>query len=98
MFGAGAKSEAAAKVRYDGSACMNVRSVTTVCKALDAKSNIAQPLSWAELSDILWFVETCVTSRNLFFDGTVPQQTASQALEAVGQLKQNNELKSFQIS
>src|SRR5579864_1040467 len=87
-----------AKVRYDGSACVNVRSVASVCKLLAAEGGVAEPLAWRDVSGVLWFVETCVTSKNLFFDGTVPAKTATEALDAVEQLKHGRELKPFQVS
>ena len=88
----------AGAVRYDGSAVLNVRSVASVCKLLAVEASVTEPISWAELSDVLWFVETCVFSRNLFFDGTVPRQTAAQALDAVEQLKRGRELDRFQVA
>jgi hypothetical protein len=87
-----------AKVRYDGSACVNVRSVASVCKLLAGNGGAAGPLTWRDVSGVLWFVETCVTSKNLFFDGTVPAETAAEALDAVEQLKHGRELKRFAVS
>jgi hypothetical protein len=86
------------KVRYDGSVCVNVRSIGAICKLLALEGGSAEPLSWSQLSDALWFVETCVTSKNIFFDGTVPQHTATQVLDAVEQLKRGCELTSFHVS
>lgn len=86
------------KVRYDGSACLNVRSVMTASALLSSKDRSGQPLRWSDLASVLWFVETCVTSRKLFFDGTVPRETVDRALEAVGRLKQGYDLKLFEVS
>jgi len=83
------------KVRYDGSACLNVRSVISALRT-GAKSQA--PLHWEELSNALWFVETSVTSKSLFFDGTVPKNTTDQAADAIEQLKENLDLKSFGVS
>jgi hypothetical protein len=88
---------APAKVRYDGSACLNVRSVVSVCELL-SQDRCAQPLTWEELSAVLWFVETCVTSKNIFFDGTIPQQTATRAVESVEILKKGRDLRDFNVS
>jgi len=85
------------KIRYDGSACLNVRSVASACKLLRGAGHSDEPLNWDELSNALWFVETCVTSKNLFFDGTVPKETAQRASEAVGQLKQTHQLHEFDV-
>lgn len=85
-------------VRYDGSACLNIRSVSKACSLLASEGRSDQPLLWSELSTILWFVETAVTSKNLFFDGTVPGETAVRALEQVDQLKRTHELSQFKVS
>ncbi len=86
------------KVRYDGSACLNVRSVTAACKLLSNADSSTEPLRWSDLMSVLWFVETCVTSRKLFFDGTVPRSTIEQALEDVGAFKQRHDLKLFEVA
>src|ERR1039458_4598794 len=95
--GPAAAGAAPAKVRYDGSACLNVRSVLSVCELLSQGSG-AKPLTWEELSGILWFVETCVTSKNIFFDGTVPRATANRVLETVEKLKKSRDLREFKVS
>jgi hypothetical protein len=84
-------------VRYDGSACLNVRSVTMACETLRADSS-AEPIRWAELSNTLWFVETCVTARNLYFDGTVPKKTTAEALEQIELLKRANDIRGFDVA
>ncbi|MGH9871392.1 MAG: hypothetical protein ACRD9S_02870 [Pyrinomonadaceae bacterium] len=86
------------KVRYDGSACLNVRSVAQACHLLTGESAPRQPFKWSDLATVLWFVETCVTSKQLFFDGTVPKKTAQTALESVEQLKLRHELNLFEVS
>ena len=85
------------KIRYDGSACLNVRSVTAACKLLDGMGKSEEPMQWDALSNALWFVETCVTSKGIFFDGTVPKETADRASEAVGRLKQRHQVKGFEV-
>jgi len=84
-----------ADVRYDGSACLNVRSITSACRLMSERSDA--PLTWADLSNILWFVETCVTSKALFFDGTVPRKTAAAALEEIDGFKRRNDLRHFEV-
>lgn len=79
-----------ANIRYDGSACLNVRSITSACALMSETSNA--PLSWEELSTVLWFVETSVTSKALFFDGTVPKETAGAALDQIERFKRQNDL------
>ncbi len=91
-------TKTAAQVRYDGSACLNVRSVTAACKLMVSEGRSNQPLPLSDLSSVLWFVETCVTSKGLFFDGTVPPETTEQALNEVGQFKRNHDLKQFEVS
>jgi hypothetical protein len=86
------------KVRYDGSACLNVRSVISACQLLRTGAKSQAPLHWEELANALWFVETSVTSKSLFFDGTVPKNTTDQAADAIEQLKENLDLKSFGVS
>ena len=85
-------------VRYDGSACLNIRSVSTACRLLKPEGHFDQPLLWSGLSTILWFVETAVTSKSLFFDGTIPGETAVRVLEEVEQLKRIYELAQFKVS
>ena len=84
-----------AEVRYDGSACLNVRSITSACALMSETSGA--PLRWADLSAVLWFVETSVTSKALFFDGTVPKQTAGAALEQIERFKRQNDLDELKI-
>jgi hypothetical protein len=84
------------KFSYDGSACLNARSVISVCELLSGK-NAAEPITWPQLSAVLWFVETCVTSKGLFFDGTLPRATADGALDAVGRLKECCDVKDFGV-
>jgi hypothetical protein len=84
-----------ADVRYDGSACLNVRSITSACALMSAKSDA--PLRWADLSTVLWFVETSVTSKALFFDGTVPKETAGKAVEQIERFKSENDLGRLKI-
>jgi hypothetical protein len=83
--------------RYDGSACLNVRSVTMACRTLGSAST-DQPLAWEELENVLWFVETCVTSRRLYFDGTVPRKTASEAVDQVSRLKSSCDVPELEIA
>jgi hypothetical protein len=89
---------AATKIRYDGSACLNVRSLTSACALLASKGPSEKPLKWADLASVLWFVETSVTSKKLFFDGTVPRDTVDHALEEVDELKRRHDLKLFEVS
>jgi hypothetical protein len=86
-----------AKIRYDGSACLNVRSVSAACRSLGDSMPAGEPLGWDELSNVLWFVETCVTSRRLYFDGTVPRETVQGAVEQVGLLKRRCEVPQFDV-
>jgi hypothetical protein len=88
----------AAKVRYDGSACLNVRSVLAACETLRGGDCNAAPLRWPELSNALWFIETCVTSKKLYFDGTVPRETAERAVEQVGLVKRAGDLELFDVA
>jgi len=83
-------------VRYDGSACLNVRSITTACKLLTDRGDA--PLPWSDLSNILWFVETCITSKGIFFDGTVPRETRDRALSEIDRFKRGGELQLFEVS
>jgi hypothetical protein len=69
-------------VRYDGSACLNLRSITDAVETLGGKAR-GQPMSRQELAGLLWFVEICVTSRRLYFDGTLPPEDVEQAQEVV---------------
>lgn len=91
-------AKANGKVRYNGSACLNVRSVDRACHLLAGEGAAREPLKWSDLATVLWFVETCVTSKGLFFDGTVPRTTAQAALDGVEQLKLRHELKQFEVS
>jgi len=86
------------KVRYDGSACLNVRSVTSACELLRTGAESPAPLLWKDLSNALWFVETSVTSKSLFFDGTVPKDTTNKAADVIEQLKKSHDLKGFGVS
>jgi hypothetical protein len=86
------------KIRYDGSACVNARSIEDACNLLSPESSPDQPLTFSDLAKVLWFVETCVTSKALFFDGTVPLKTVDRTLDAVDRLKRNNELRKFGVS
>jgi hypothetical protein len=88
----------ATKVRYDGSACLNVRSITSACSLLASKDPAEKPLRWVDLANVLWFVETSVTSKRLFFDGTGPRGSVDRALEQVSELKQRHDLKLFEVS
>ncbi|MBI2123059.1 MAG: hypothetical protein HYT96_02740, partial [Armatimonadetes bacterium] len=63
-----------------------------------AENPSEKTIKWSELSTILWFVETCVTSKALFFDGTVPRETTEQALDEVEKLKRRYEVKQFEVS
>src|SRR6185437_9450906 len=85
-------------VRYDGSACLNVRSVTSVCKLLSSEPKEGETISMPELASILWFVETCVTSKNVYLDGTVPAKISERAQDEIFRLKTRYELKSFDVS
>jgi hypothetical protein len=87
-----------APIRYDGSACLNVRSVVSACELLRTGAKSQEPLDWKELSNALWFVETSVTSKSLFFDGTVPKSTTDQAIDAIGQLTKDHQLNGFGVS
>jgi hypothetical protein len=89
---------ASTAVRYDGSACLNVRSITAACEALAGAAPNNEPLRWSDLSSVLWFVETCVTSKELYFDGTVPKKTTERALEDVGRFKQKHDLEGLKVS
>jgi hypothetical protein len=89
---------AATKVRYDGSACLNVRSVSSACSLLTSNPSSEKPLRWADLASVLWFVETAVTSKKLFFDGTVPRDSVERALQEVEGLKRNHDLKLFEVA
>jgi hypothetical protein len=85
------------EIRYDGSACVNLRSVTSACDLL-VPASANKPLSWSELSAFLWFVETCVTSRRLFFDGTVPREVTERALNQLEDAKAKHDLAVFEVS
>jgi hypothetical protein len=86
-----------ARIRYDGSVCLNVRSVSAACRSLGASVPSAEPMGWAELGNVLWFVETCATSRRLYFDGTVPRDTVQGAVEQVGLLKRGCDVPRFDV-
>src|SRR6266498_3227239 len=73
-----ARPAAKAKVRYDGSACLNLRSITDACDTLSGKSRNGV-MRRDELASLLWFVETCVMSKRLYFDGTLPPDEVDQA-------------------
>ena len=84
-------------VRYDGSTCVNVRSVTSACRTLAAEKPGSESIGFNELSTILWFVEIAVTSRGLFFDGTVPRETTDRALGDIERLRRRYDLRLFEV-
>lgn len=88
---------AAKVVRFDGSACLNVRSIETACNLFTAPSAVHQPISLSELGNALWFVETCVTAKGLFVDGTVPRQTFQGALDALARVKEQYDLPALDV-
>src|SRR5215467_10610699 len=83
--------------RYDGSVCLNLRSVTSVCNLLESEPANGATLTRSDLASVLWFVETCVTSNGIFFDGTVPGKIADEANDAVFRLKAKYDLRRFKV-
>jgi hypothetical protein len=71
------------KVRYEGAACLNVRSITDTIHIFSTPASAAKSLTRAELATVLWFVETAVMSSGIYFDGTVPRSTLDEAVSAV---------------
>lgn len=84
--------------RYNGSACLNLRSVTAACNLLESEPRNGGTLTRSDLASVLWFVETCVTSNGVFFDGTVPGSIADGATDAVFRLKAKYDLEQFKVT
>jgi hypothetical protein len=76
----------ARKIRFDGSCCLNLRSITSGMDLLEGTKPTSAPLTRDELTSFLWFVETCVMSRALYFDGTVPPDQLAKALDQIGRV------------
>lgn len=84
------------KVRYDGSACLNLRSITDACDTLSGKGGNGV-MRRDELASLLWFVETCVLSKRLYFDGTLPPDEVDQAQNVISKFMQQHSLSSVRI-
>jgi hypothetical protein len=86
-----------AKVRFDGSCCLNLRSITGALELLEGTSGNKTSISTAELTSVLWFVEMCVMSSALYFDGTVPKEDLAAATDKTGELATRYQLKELEI-
>jgi hypothetical protein len=86
------------KIRYDGTACLNVRSITDALDVLSAPASYGKPLPRSDLFTVLWFVDTAVMSPGMYFDGTVPRDTINKANDAVGRFQQRHELWDFSVT
>lgn len=80
------------KVRYDGSSCLNIRAIRTACRTLFPGEDTPSTITWVELANVLWFVETCVTAKGVFYDGTVPAKTARAVVDDLDRLREHSEL------
>lgn len=85
------------KVRFDGSCCLNLRSITGALDLLEATSGKAAAISMNELASVLWFVEMCVMSSALYFDGTVPPGDIADATDKIAGLAARYRLKELEI-
>lgn len=85
------------RVRYDGSSCINVRSITTAIELLSAQDT-ETPITRHDLATLLWFIETCVMSNHLYFDGTVPQPLVDRVTEEVAGFRQRFGVSELSIS
>ena len=79
-------------IRYDGSCCLNLRSITSALGVLSAPASPGSKITRPELGTILWFVETCVMSRRLLFDGTTPDKDVETARKQAEQFLRSNDL------
>jgi hypothetical protein len=51
----------------------------------------------AELASLLWFVETCVTSNRLYFDGTLPSEEVEEAQNTIDRFLHQRSLSTIRI-
>lgn len=61
-----------ASVRYNGSSLLNLRSLQRGSLVLLGQTANPDQITFEELASALWFIETAVLSRKLYFDGSVP--------------------------
>jgi hypothetical protein len=85
------------KIRFDGSCCLNLRSITGALDLLSATPARSEPITSAELTSVLWFVEMCVMSRALYFDGTVPQSDIAKAIDQIGEMAKLYDVEELKI-
>jgi hypothetical protein len=85
-------------VRYDGSNCLNLRSISSALDLLSDTSGSGRPIEQRELATALWFVEMCVTSRRIYFDGTTPDGDVSAATDRIAWFVETNALGDLEIA
>lgn len=83
-------------VRYDGSACLNLRSINQAIETLSGKRR-GEPMPREELASLLWFVEICVNSKDLYFDGTLPTDEVTAAQETIGEFLRQHAIPDVRI-
>ena len=72
--------------RYNGSSLLNLRSLQRGARVLLGQTTQPDRITFEELTSALWFIETAVLSRQLFFDGSVPGQDVDHMEAMAGQL------------
>ncbi len=82
-------------VRFDGSCCVNLRSVTSAIDVMEGSATT--PITLADLTSFLWFIEMCVTSRALYFDGTVPPGDIAKAMTQIERLNREAAMSNLPI-
>jgi hypothetical protein len=85
------------KIRFDGSCCLNLRSITGAVDLLGGTARKTGPVTTEELTSFLWFIEMCVMSNALYFDGTVLQSDIAKAMEKIQRLAKDSAVKELAI-
>jgi hypothetical protein len=89
--------EQASKIRFDGSCCLNLRSIIGALDLLSGTSRKTEPITTEELTSVLWFVEICVMSNALYFDGTVPEADIAAAMDEIQKMVKLHAVKELDI-
>lgn len=85
------------RIRFDGSCCLNLRSITGALDLLSGTSGKTEPITTEELTSVLWFVEICVMSNALYFDGTVPEADIAAAMDKIKKMVKLHAVKELEI-
>ncbi len=85
-------------VRYDGSNCLNLRSISSALDLLSDAPGSGAPIEQRDLATALWFVEMCVTSRRIYFYGTTPDEDVSAATDRIASFVEANGLGELEIA